>query len=105
MPAEALARYCDGQLARACGIVTVRQRPGTANGVMFMTLEDETGSVNVIVWQSVLERQRREALGSSLLSVYGVWQRQGDVKHLVAQRLVDVSNLLGELPTASRNFH
>ncbi|OUL87681.1 error-prone DNA polymerase [Paraburkholderia hospita] len=105
MPAEALMRYRDGQLARACGIVTVRQRPGTANGVMFMTLEDETGSVNVIVWQSVLERQRREALGSSLLAVYGVWQRQGDVKHLVAQRLVDVSHLLGELPTASRNFH
>jgi error-prone DNA polymerase len=105
MPAEALALYRDGQLARACGIVTVRQRPGTANGVMFMTLEDETGSVNVIVWQSVLERQRREALGSSLLAVYGVWQRQGDVKHLLAQRLVDVSHLLGELPTASRNFH
>ncbi|GJH04577.1 hypothetical protein CBA19C8_28490 [Paraburkholderia terrae] len=105
MPAEALARYRDGQLARACGIVTVRQRPGTANGVMFMTLEDETGAVNVIVWQSVLERQRREALGSSLLAVYGVWQRQGDVKHLVAQRFVDVSHLLGELPTASRNFH
>ncbi|HEX3638437.1 MAG TPA: error-prone DNA polymerase [Paraburkholderia sp.] len=105
MPAEALMRYRDGQLARACGIVTVRQRPGTANGVMFMTLEDETGSVNVIIWQSVLERQRREALGASLLAVYGVWQRQGDVKHLVAQRLVDVSDLLGELPTASRNFH
>jgi error-prone DNA polymerase len=105
MPAEALMRYRNGQLARGCGIVTVRQRPGTANGVMFMTLEDETGSVNVIVWQSVLERQRREALGSSLLAVYGVWQSEGDVKHLVAQRLVDVSHLLGELPTASRNFH
>jgi error-prone DNA polymerase len=105
MPAEALMRYRNGQLARGCGIVTARQRPGTANGVMFMTLEDETGSVNVIVWQSVLERQRREALGSSLLAVYGVWQCEGDVKHLVAQRLVDVSHLLGELPTASRNFH
>lgn len=53
----------------------------------------------------MLERQRREALGSSLLAVYGVWQREGHVKHLVAQRLVDVSNLLGDLPTASRNFH
>ncbi|MDR7009623.1 error-prone DNA polymerase [Paraburkholderia strydomiana] len=105
MPAEALMRYRNGQLARGCGIVTVRQRPGTANGVMFMTLEDETGSVNVIVWQSVLERQRREALGASLLAVYGVWQREGDVTHLVAQRLVDMSHLLGELPTASRNFH
>jgi error-prone DNA polymerase len=105
MTAEALMHFRNGQLARGCGIVTVRQRPGTANGVMFMTLEDETGSVNVIVWQSVLERHRREALGSSLLAVYGVWQREGDVKHLVAQRLVDVSHLLGELPTASRDFH
>jgi error-prone DNA polymerase len=105
MPAEALMRYRNGQLARGCGTITVRQRPGTANGVMFMPLEDETGSVNVIVWQSVLERQRREALGSSLLAVYGVWQCEGDVRHLVAQRLVDVSHLLGELPTASRDFH
>ncbi|MEI7297037.1 error-prone DNA polymerase [Paraburkholderia tropica] len=99
-----LMQYRNGQLARACGIVTVRQRPGTANGVMFMTLEDESGSVNIIVWESVLEKFRREALGSSLLAVYGVWQRQGEVRHLVANRLVDVSQLLGELPTVSRDF-
>lgn len=104
MPVDVLMRYRNGQLARACGIVTVRQRPGTANGVMFMTLEDETGSVNIIVWESVLEKFRREALGASLLAVYGVWQREGEVRHLVAQRLVDVSALLGELPTVSRNF-
>jgi len=84
--------------------VTVRQRPGTANGVMFMTLEDEAGSVNIIVWQAVLEKFRREALGSSLLAVYGVWQREGEVQHLVANRLVDVTRLLGELPTVSRDF-
>ncbi|WP_321818396.1 MULTISPECIES: error-prone DNA polymerase [unclassified Paraburkholderia] len=99
-----LMRYRNGQLARACGIVTVRQRPGTANGVMFMTLEDESGSVNIIVWESVLERFRREALGSALLAVYGVWQRQGEVRHLVANRLVDMSTLLGELRTVSRDF-
>ncbi|CAG9207622.1 Error-prone DNA polymerase [Paraburkholderia tropica] len=99
-----LMQYRNGQLARACGIVTVRQRPGTANGVMFMTLEDESGSVNIIVWESVLEKFRREALGSSLLAVYGVWQRQGEVRHLVANRLVDVSQLLGELQTVSRDF-
>ena len=104
LPADALMRYRNGQLARACGIVTVRQRPGTANGVMFMTLEDETGSVNVIVWESVFEKFRREALGASLLAVYGVWQREGKVRHLVAHRLVDVSDLLGELHTVSRNF-
>lgn len=75
-----------------------------ASGVMFMTLEDETGTVNIIVWQSVLEKFRREALGSSLLAIYGVSQREGEVRHLVANRLVDVSALLGKLPTASRNF-
>jgi error-prone DNA polymerase len=105
IPAEDLMRYRNGQLARACGIVTVRQRPGTANGVMFMTLEDETGTINIIVWQSILEKYRREALGSSLLAVYGVWQREGEVRHLVANRLVDVSALLGQLQTASRDFY
>ncbi|MFX1689772.1 error-prone DNA polymerase [Paraburkholderia sp. A2RI-6] len=104
VPSDALMRYRNGQLARACGIVTVRQRPGTANGVMFMTLEDEAGTVNIIVWRSVLEKFRREALGSSLLAVYGVWQREGEVRHLVANRLVDVTALLGELPTVSRDF-
>ena len=105
VPSEDLMRYRNGQLARACGIVTVRQRPGTAKGVMFMTLEDETGTVNIIVWESILEKYRREALGSSLLAVYGVWQREGEVRHLVANRLVDVSGLLGQLQTVSRNFH
>ncbi|MGF6440061.1 DNA polymerase III alpha subunit [Paraburkholderia youngii] len=80
--AEHLRGYRNGQLARACGIVTARQRPITANGVMFMTLEDDTGHVNVIVWPSVLGKQRREALGASLLVVYGVWQREGEVRHL-----------------------
>jgi error-prone DNA polymerase len=74
MPAATLRTYRDGRLARDCGLVTVRQRPGTANGVLFLTLEDETGNVNVIVWQSVFEKQRKEALGASLLGVYGTWQ-------------------------------
>ncbi|RKT20430.1 DnaE-like error-prone DNA polymerase [Paraburkholderia sp. RAU2J] len=104
MPAATLRTYRDGQLARGCGLVTVRQRPGTAKGVMFVTLEDETGNVNVIVWPSLLERQRKEALGASLLAVYGTWQCQGEVRHLVAQRLVDMSHLIGGLVTASRNF-
>ncbi|MDT8840009.1 error-prone DNA polymerase [Paraburkholderia fungorum] len=105
LPASTLAGFRNGQLARACGIVTVRQRPGTAKGVMFITLEDETGQVNVIIWPSLLEKQRREALGSSLLAVYGVWQREGEVRHLVAHRLVDASHLLGSLVTSTRNFH
>jgi error-prone DNA polymerase len=104
MPAATLADYQNGQLARACGIVTVRQRPGTAKGVLFMTLEDETGNINVIVWPSLVEQQRREVLGAALLGVYGIWQREGEVRHLVAKRLVDMSHLLGRLNTSSRDF-
>jgi len=104
MPASVLNLYADAQLARGCGLVTVRQRPGTANGVLFLTLEDETGNVNVIVWPDLVEHQRKEVLGANLLGVYGVWQSQGQVKHLVAKRLVDMSHLLGRLTTNSRDF-
>jgi error-prone DNA polymerase len=104
MPAATLNTYTSGMLARACGMVTVRQRPGTAKGVLFMTLEDETGNVNVIIWPALLEQQRREVLSAPLLGVYGVWQQEGIVRHLVAKRLVDMSHLLGRLPTISRDF-
>jgi error-prone DNA polymerase len=104
MPAEILNSYTNNMVARACGMVTVRQRPGTANGVIFMTLEDETGSVNVIIWPSLLEKQRREVLSAPLLGVYGVWQQEGMVRHLVAHQLVDMTHLLGRLPTVSRDF-
>ncbi|HKR45191.1 MAG TPA: error-prone DNA polymerase, partial [Paraburkholderia sp.] len=103
--AEQLAHCRHGMLARVCGIVTVRQRPGTANGTIFVSLEDETGSVNVIVHASLVESQRKELLGSSLLAVAGVVQREGEVVHLVAHRLEDHSRLLGRLATESRNFH
>ncbi len=103
-PAEVLNTYANGQIARGCGIVTVRQRPGTAKGVIFVTLEDETGLVNVIVWPALAEKQRRELLGASLLGVYGIWQTEQNVRHLVAKRLVDLSPLLGELGTKSRDF-
>jgi error-prone DNA polymerase len=104
-PANVLAQYPNGRLARASGIVTHRQRPETANGVIFVTLEDETGAVNVIVWPSVAEAQRRALLASTLLTVYGVWQREGEVKHLVAKKLVDHSALLQGLAPKSRDFH
>jgi error-prone DNA polymerase len=102
--AATLSAYGDRQFARGAGLVTVRQRPGTANGVMFMTLEDETGTVNVIIWPSILEKFRREFLGASLIGIYGQWQADGDVKHLVAQRAIDLSTMLGALDTRSRNF-
>jgi error-prone DNA polymerase len=105
MAADRLNQFPDGRLARAAGIVTVRQRPGTAHGTIFVTLEDETGPVNVIVWPSLVDTQRKELLGSSLLGVYGIWQSQQGVRSLVAKRLVDLSGLLGKLNTESRNFH
>ncbi|MFY1910690.1 error-prone DNA polymerase [Achromobacter xylosoxidans] len=104
-PASVLNGYPDKRVARACGIVTVRQRPQTSQGVIFVTLEDETGPVNVVVRPELIERQRRELLGSTLLGVYGTWQSVDGVRHLIAQRLVDLSELLGGLSMPSRNFH
>lgn len=104
LPAELLNTFQPGQFARGCGIVTVRQRPGTANGVLFITIEDETGPINVIIWPSLVEKQRREVLSATLLGVYGIWQCEGEVRHLVAKRLVDMTHLLGQLATSSRNF-
>jgi error-prone DNA polymerase len=103
--AEEIRSLPHGRLARACGIVTGRQRPDTAAGVVFVTLEDETGYVNVVVWASLAERQRRELLGAQLMTVHGVIEREGEVVHLVARRLVDHSALLGRLVTRSRDFH
>ncbi|WP_079437335.1 error-prone DNA polymerase [Zoogloea sp. LCSB751] len=95
----------DRKLARAAGIVTCRQRPGTAKGTMFVTIEDETGWVNVIVRPELLEAERRILLGTSLLGVYGQIVRQGKVVHLHAKRVVDRSALLGQLVPKSRDFH
>jgi error-prone DNA polymerase len=103
--AEAIRGLPHGATARACGIVTGRQRPDTASGVVFVTLEDETGYVNVVVWSSLAERQRRELLGARLMAVHGTIEREGEVVHLVARRLVDHGALLGGLVTASRDFH
>ncbi len=105
MTSETLHARPHGRLARACGIVTVRQQPETAAGVVFVTLEDETGTVNVIVWKSLRDRQRSVLLQARLMAVYGVWQREGDVSHLVAHHLRDLTPLLGRLNTISRDFH
>ena len=103
--AEELRAFPHGRIARAAGLVISRQRPGTASGVTFLTLEDETGQINVVVWRDTAERQRRELLGSRLLAVYGVLERQGAVVHLIAGRLKDLTPLLGNLVTQSRDFH
>jgi error-prone DNA polymerase len=77
----------DGRLVRACGIVTLRQQPETAKGVTFVSLEDEYGSVQVIVWKSVREKQRKELMSARLLGVYGIWQRQDESRNLIARTL------------------
>ncbi|MDM0109917.1 error-prone DNA polymerase [Variovorax sp. J22R24] len=94
----------DRQKVRASGIVTHRQRPSTANGVIFATLEDETGTVNIIVWPQVAEAQRTVLLGAKLLSVEGTWQSEKGVQSLVAMKLVDHTQLLGALRVGSRDF-
>jgi len=107
-PASVLRTFPHGRLARASGLVTHRQRPETAKGTVFVTLEDETGSVNIIVWASVADAQRKPLLGATLLTVYGQWQRQGDdeypVMHLLAMKLVDHSAMLQGLASRSRDF-
>jgi len=100
-----LAQLKDGSAAWACGIVTMRQQPETAKGVIFVTLEDETGSVNVIVWRHIRERQRPALLRARLLAVAGQWQARDGTTHLIARRLVDMTPWLGALATSSRDFH
>jgi error-prone DNA polymerase len=110
--ADELKALPHGRRVSACGIVTVRQQPQTANGTIFVTIEDEAGPVNVIVWRSVRESQRDALLRSRLLAVHGTWQRDvdsgGNVCHLVAERMEDLTPLLGRLGrqrSASRDFH
>ena len=105
LAAAELAGSADRQLARVAGIVTCRQRPGTASGVVFVTLEDESGLANIVVHAPLVERQRRELLGATLLGVFGQISREGAVVHVVAKRLVDLSAWLGRLSPASRDFH
>ena len=79
------------------GLVITRQRPGSASGVTFVTMEDETGYVNLIVWNRVADEQRAALLESRLLEVRGKLQREGDVQHVIAQRLTNLSAMLGDL--------
>ena len=94
-----------GSIVCAAGLVIIRQRPSNAAGVTFVTIEDETGYLNLVVWGRVAERQRQILLGSTLLGVSGRVQKEGGVVNVVAKRLSDHSALLGELPVQSRNFH
>ncbi|PZR36685.1 error-prone DNA polymerase [Caulobacter segnis] len=96
-PCQAAAQGRDGRFIKTAGLVLVRQMPGTAKGVMFMTLEDETGVSNLVIWRTLYEKQRRVALSAHLLGVEGRIQREGEVVHLVAYKLHDLSGLLSTL--------
>jgi error-prone DNA polymerase len=104
LPAARVNALPHGRPARFAGVVVTRQRPGTAKDVTFVTLEDETGTVNVVVWRDLADRQHRELIGSRLLAVTGRVEREGAVVHLIANRLADLSHLLGELTARSRDF-
>jgi error-prone DNA polymerase len=102
------AEVCDqqsGRRVRAAGIVIGRQRPASANSVTFVTLEDETGQINLVVWKQLAERQRAILLQARLLGVIGEVQREGAVVHVIARRLRDYTPLLGGLRIRSRDFH
>lgn len=101
--AEAMATR-DGRWLEAAGIVLVRQRPGSAKGVMFITLEDETGIANLVVWAKVFEANHRAVLSASMMAVRGRIQREGDVVHLVAQRITDLSADLASVGSRDAKF-
>ncbi|HYM29744.1 MAG TPA: error-prone DNA polymerase [Candidatus Cybelea sp.] len=102
VPSGHLGRVGDGERTTVAGLVLVRQRPGTASGVIFVTLEDETGIVNIIVWPKVFERFRRTLLASRLLGVRGKLQREGLVVHVIAERLIGLDDELAQLGTIDR---
>ena len=102
--AATLSDCDDGRPIRVAGLVVTKQRPGTASGVIFVTLEDETGYVNLIVWNKIAQQQRSTLLNARLMGVVGHLQIEGRVIHVIARQLVDHSHLLGELTVRSRDF-
>ncbi len=104
LPASVVNGLAPGARVRTAGLVTCRQRPVTASGVTFVTLEDETGTLSLVVWPRLAERQRQALLASRLLAVTGTVEREGSVVHVVASRLEDLSALIGTLQARSRDF-
>mgnify|MGYP003339776910 FL=1 len=104
-PAREVDGLAHGVRVRSAGLVITRQRPSSASGVTFVTLEDETGYLNLVVWDRLAQRDRKALLGSALLGVIGVVQKEGGVLHVVAEHLFDHTDLLDKLVTRSRDFH
>jgi error-prone DNA polymerase len=105
LPCARLAEIPSGRRVRVAGLVLVRQRPGTAKGVIFATLEDETGTANIIVWPKLFERERPLVLGARLLSARGRLQNEEGVIHLIAEELADLSSLLARLADDDMSRH
>ena len=103
--ARELQGIAHGTDTRVAGLVTVRQRPASASNVTFLTLEDETGLVNIVVWQQLAHEQRRELLESRLLAVDGTLEKVDGVQHLIARRLHNYNALIADLDARSRDFH
>lgn len=103
--AAGLARVTAGRHIRVAGLVRCWQRPGTASGVTFVTLEDETGNTNVVVWGDLAEKERMQLLSSRLMIVHGKLEHQGPVTHLMAEHLENATHLLAGLTVGSRDFH
>lgn len=104
LPAARLPELANGAAVSVAGLVITKQRPGTASGVTFVTLEDETGHINLVVWKHLAERERAELLNARLMGVRGELQIEGDVIHVVAKQLVDHTDMLGNLVVRSRDF-
>ena len=105
VPVTELSRVRHKSPVRVSGLVTLRQRPGTAGGVTFMSLEDETGTANIVVWRATAQAQQTCFLTARILQVDGILEREGEVMHIIAGKLVDLSPLLAELSLSSRDFH
>ncbi|TCK02364.1 error-prone DNA polymerase [Marinobacterium mangrovicola] len=105
VPSNRLDSIESGRPVRVAGLVTNRQRPGTATGITFVTLEDEFGQINLVVWQATARAQRKALLGSRILQVDGILEREGSLIHVIAGRLTDLSAEWEGLQTRSRDFH
>jgi error-prone DNA polymerase len=101
---DGLPSIPSGRRVKVAGLVITKQRPGTASGVTFVTLEDESGCTNLIVWKKIADEQRSVLLNARLMGVEGEVQIEGKVIHIIARKLIDHSALLGELLLRSRNF-
>ncbi len=105
MPYARADRKPHQSLVTVVGVVTGKQAPGTAAGVTFFTLEDDTGNINVVVWQATARAQKQAYLTAKVLMVKGILEREGEVTHIIAGRLIDMTEKLQGLQSKSRDFH